>query len=181
MASASDPAEPVERTAIADEMDTVLAAFRHLVASANVTGLSRRSNGTRWTNEQLLYHMLFGYMVVRALLVLVKIFGRLPAGASRAFATGLDRATGPFNVINYWGSVGGAKVFNAKRMANKCDRAIGSLQRHLERETERELRRHALSDRLGPVLQAVHDSRGHLPLPNAALQLPPRTTQPVNE
>lgn len=122
-------------------MDTVRASFRHLIESADATVLSRRGNGTRWTNEQLLYHMLFGYMVVRALLILVKAFGRLPAGASQRFARGLDRATGPFNTINYWGSVAGAKVFNAKRMADKCDRVIGSLKRNLERESERELRR----------------------------------------
>ena len=122
-------------------MDTVRLSFRHLVESANGTELSRRSNGTRWTNEQLLYHMLFGYMVVRALRILVKVLGRLPVGVSRIFARGLDRATGPFNSINYWGSVAGAKVFNANRMANQCDRVIGSLQRHLERETEAELHR----------------------------------------
>jgi hypothetical protein len=139
--SASDAAELVDRTAIIAEMDSVRSSFRQLVESADVTGLARRSNGTRWTNEQLLYHMLFGYMVVRALLILVKAFGRLPAGASRAFAVGLDRASGPFNTVNYWGSVAGAKVFNAKRMANKCDRVIGYLQRHLEREEECELRR----------------------------------------
>ena len=136
-----DAAEPVDRSAIVAEMDTVRSSFRQLVESADVTGLTRRSSGTRWTNEQLLYHMLFGYMVDRALLVLVKAFGRLPGGASRAFASGLDRASGPFNAINYWGSVAGAKVFNAKRMADKCDRVIGSLQRHLERESDRELRR----------------------------------------
>ena len=139
--SASDPADPVDRTAIVAEMDIVRASFRHLIESADMTGLSRPSNGTRWTNEQLLYHMLFGYMVVRALRILVELFGRLPAGASRRFASALDRATGPFNTINYLGSVAGAKVFNAKRMADKCDRVIGSLQRHLERETEPELRR----------------------------------------
>ena len=140
-ASASDPAGRLDRTAIVAEMDTVRSTFRYLVDSADAIGLARRSNGTRWTNEQLLYHMLFGYMVVRALLILIKAFDRLPAGASRRFASGLDRASVPFNFINYWGSVAGAKVFNAKRMANKCDRVVGSLQRHLERETERELQR----------------------------------------
>ena len=140
-ASAPDPAGRVDRAAIVAEMDTVRSMFRHVVESADVTGLARRSNGTRWTNEQLLYHMLFGYMVGRALLIIVKAFGRLPAGASRRFASGLDRASVPFNFINYWGSVGGAKVFSAKRMANMCDRVVGSLQRHLERESERELQR----------------------------------------
>jgi hypothetical protein len=140
-ASAPESVEPLDRTAIVAEMDAVRSSFRHLVESADGIALSRRSNGTRWTNEQLLYHMLFGYMVVRALLILVKAFGRLPAGASRLFAAGLDRAAGPFNTINYLGSVAGAKVFNARRMADKLDRVVGSLQRRLERENERELSR----------------------------------------
>lgn len=48
------------------------------LAAASDTGLRRRSAGTRWTNEELLFHMVFGYMVVRALLPLVRIFGALP-------------------------------------------------------------------------------------------------------
>ena len=46
----------------------------------------RRSAGTRWTNQQLLYHMVFGSMVVRALLPLVRAFGHLPDVASRMLA-----------------------------------------------------------------------------------------------
>jgi hypothetical protein len=34
--------------------------------------------------------MLFGYLIVRALLILVRVFGLLPDGASRAFARLLD-------------------------------------------------------------------------------------------
>ncbi len=140
-APASGPMEPDDRTAIVAELDAVRSSFRHLVESADAAALSRRSNGTRWTNEQLLFHMLFGYMVVRALLILVKAFGRLPSDASRLFATGLDKAFGPFNTINYWGSVAGAKVFGARRMADKCDRVVGALQRQVEREKDRELGR----------------------------------------
>ena len=44
--------------------------------------LRRRGAGARWTNEELLFHMVFGYMVVLALLPLVKTFGRLPAALS---------------------------------------------------------------------------------------------------
>jgi hypothetical protein len=44
-------------------------------ASAN--DLSRRSRGTRWTNRQVLYHMMFRYLVVRSLMPLVHALGRL--------------------------------------------------------------------------------------------------------
>jgi hypothetical protein len=37
--------------------------------------------------------MLFGYMIVRTLLPLVTIFGRLPSGAGRGYARLLNAAT----------------------------------------------------------------------------------------
>ena len=60
-----------------------------------------------WTNEQLLFHMLFGFIVVRVLLLLVKGFGRLPPAFSRAFAAILNAGTRPFHVINYLSALPG--------------------------------------------------------------------------
>ncbi|MGW6196957.1 hypothetical protein ACWF0M_12495 [Kribbella sp. NPDC055110] len=74
--------------------------FHELVELADAASLRRRSNGTRWTNRQLLFHMLLGYLIIRALLRLVRIFGRLPDGASRAYAWILNAGTKPFDAIN---------------------------------------------------------------------------------
>jgi hypothetical protein len=62
------------------------------LAHASDEDLRRRSTGTRWTNEELLFHMVFGYMVVLALLPLVRTFGRLPpsVGKTMAFPTRWD-------------------------------------------------------------------------------------------
>jgi hypothetical protein len=60
--------------------------------------------------------MVFGYMIVRALLILVRIFGRLPAPVSRGFAAVLNFVTAPFHVVNYWGSRFAAVTFNYRRM-----------------------------------------------------------------
>jgi hypothetical protein len=60
-------------------------------------------HGARWTNEQLLFHMVFGYMVVQRLRVLVRLFGRLPEAPSRAFARTLNAGAKPFHRINYYG------------------------------------------------------------------------------
>jgi hypothetical protein len=78
--------------------------FRRLVAAATPADLRRPSAGTRWTYQQLLFHMLFGYLIIRALLVLVRVFGLLPDAASKAFARLLDSARRPFDLINYLGS-----------------------------------------------------------------------------
>jgi hypothetical protein len=79
-------------------------------------------------------------MIVQRLLVLVKVFGRLPDAVSRVFAGILDAATAPFNVINHYGSCAAARVYNHRRMGAKMDRVIDSLQRKLTRERDGALR-----------------------------------------
>jgi hypothetical protein len=135
-----NPTSP-DRHAIADEMDQALQVFHRLLDAAADTGLRRRSNGTRWTNEQLLFHMLFGYLVVRTLLVPARVFGRLPASASRAFARLLDRAHRPFHLINYLGSCAGARIIPYSHMRSRFDRVITALRASLEAERDAALRR----------------------------------------
>lgn len=106
-----------------------------------LAGLGHGPNGTRWTNEQLLFHMLFGYLIVRALLPLVRVFSRLPDNVGRIFAYLLNAASRPFDIVNYLGSCIGAIVFNRRRMGTKLDRVIVSLHRSLDAETEERLRR----------------------------------------
>ena len=109
--------------------------------SATAADLARRSNGTRWTNEELLFHMVFGYMVVRALLPLVHVISRLPRPVGTAFAAVLNAGTRPFDVINYWGSRAAALVYNRQRMARKLDKTITAIARRLERESPAALSR----------------------------------------
>ena len=85
----------MDTTDIRTEMDRVRADFRELVDSATVRELRRPTDGTKWTNEQLLFHMVFGYLLVRNLLFLVRGFSQLPDEASRRFAVTLNAATRP--------------------------------------------------------------------------------------
>ena len=126
---------------ICSELDRVRADFRDLLDTATVAELRQPSDGTKWTNEQLLFHMVFGYLVVRALLPLVHLVSRLPAPVGRGWAALLNSAARPFHVINYWGSVGASHVFDRARMGQLADRTIAALQRHLEREPETALHR----------------------------------------
>lgn len=132
---------PVDRQPVHDELEAARATFRALVEIASEADLARASLGTRWTNRQLLFHMLFGYLVVATLLGLVRTLGRLPDGFSRVWARVLNAATRPFHVINYLGAVGGALVFRGPRLTAKLDRVIASLHRKLEQETDEALRR----------------------------------------
>jgi hypothetical protein len=122
-------------------MERSRSTVHRLLSVASATDLRRASDGTRWTNEQLLYHMVFGYMIVRALLILVRTFGRLPDGFSRAFARTLNAGTRPFHVVNYLGSGGGALIFHGPRLAGQMDRTIAALHRHLDQESDEALAR----------------------------------------
>ena len=106
----SDRPAAVSRAALRTEMEQARHDFRRLIGDATAADLRRPSEGTKWTNQQLLFHMMFGYLIVRALLVLVHVFGLLPDGASKAFARILDGARKPFDLTNYLGSCAGAAV-----------------------------------------------------------------------
>lgn len=131
----------VDRRAIHDELEGARRTFHHLLEGATATDLRRATDGTRWTNEQLLFHMLFGYLVVQALLGLVRVFGRLPDGVGRGFARLLDSAVRPFDAVNYLGACVGARVVGARRMGGVFDWVVSRLHRRLDREAESDLRR----------------------------------------
>jgi hypothetical protein len=124
--------QPVDRRSIHEELERARTDLHHLVASATASDLRRRTDGTRWTNEQMLWHMAFGYLIVSRLLRLVRLFGRLPDPFSRAFAAVLNAGTRPFHHINYLGCVGGALVFHGPRLTRELDRTIDRLHRRLD-------------------------------------------------
>jgi hypothetical protein len=132
---------PATRQMVHDELEQARTVFHALTAEVSAQDLRRRTNGTRWTNRQMLFHMTFGYMIVRRLLPLVRMFGRLPPGVGRAFARTLNAGTRPFHVVNYLGSCGGALVFHGPRLTALFDRTLAALHRRLDRESEAALRR----------------------------------------
>jgi hypothetical protein len=127
--------------AVHDELERVRADFRQLLSQATPASLARRTCGTRWTNEQLLFHMLFGYLIVRALLPMIAVFGRLPGGFSRTYARLLNAATRPFDLINYLGPCAAIHIYGHRRMAAKLDRVLAALHRRLGAATAADLAR----------------------------------------
>lgn len=132
---------PLDRQSLHAELDHAADDFRQLLTGATPQDLRRASDGTRWNNEQLLFHMLFGFLIVRALLPLVGFVSRMPRAAQRGFIKPLNVAQRPFDTVNYWGAVIGAKVFNHKRMGRRLDRVIALLHRHLDADSPAVLRR----------------------------------------
>jgi hypothetical protein len=131
----------MDRASVHQELEEARASFHRLVAGADEDGLRRPSNGTRWTNRQLLFHMLLGYLIIRALRRLLLLFDRLPDGASRGYARLLDRATRPFDTVNYVSSRFAGNTLSTRRMAALFDHVIAKLHRRLDAESEADLAR----------------------------------------
>src|SRR6476660_6925280 len=96
--------DPIDRADIAAELEHARIEFHRLLGVAGPDDWGRPTRGTRWTNEQLLFHMVFGYMIVQRLLILVKVFILLSDDVSRSFSRLLNAASSPFDVFNYYGS-----------------------------------------------------------------------------
>ncbi len=129
------------RALIAEVIRDARDDFHRLVRESSSVELRRRSAGTRWTNEQLLFHMLFGYLLVQNLLWLVRLFAHLPDRWSRVFAAALNAASSPFHLVNYLGSLGGARMLGHSGMLRQMDRLALSLTDTLRRCSEQQLGR----------------------------------------
>lgn len=127
----------MESFEISDEMRRARAEFHRIVATAAPEDLARRSDGTRWTNRQLLFHMVLGYGVVGTLLPVVRTLGRL--GHSRGFAATLHAARRPFHTVNYLGPCVASGLLPLRAVTALLDRTIRSLDRRLAAETEQSL------------------------------------------
>ena len=121
------------------DLERVAADFHDLLDFATDAELRDPTDGTKWTNEQLLFHMLFGFVLVRVLLGVVKGFARLPDAVSRTFAAVLNAGTRPFHVINYLGALPGGRFLSGRAMTRRMDSTIGHLRAGLERESARTL------------------------------------------
>lgn len=132
---------PMDRQAVYADYERARQTFHGLLDNATRAELARPTRGTRWTNEQLLWHMLFGYVVARVLLVLANAFGRAPRSVGKVVAKALNAATAPFDWVNYVGPCGAVKVFGPRRTGAAFDRVIDSLHRRLAAESDADLAR----------------------------------------
>ncbi len=123
----------MDRATVDAELADVAADFSGLVLAATPSSLRADTRGTRWTNRQLLFHMVFGYLLVRTLLPMVRTLGRLDR--SRRFAATLNAAARPFHTINYLGSCVAALVVSPTAASALLNRTIAVLRRHLAAES----------------------------------------------
>ena len=92
------------------DLQWVARDYADLLVSAPTDRLDELTDGTRWTNRQLLWHMAFGQHVARVLMPVVGGFSKLPRSVSRGYANALSAATRPYEWVNYAGSAAGAQL-----------------------------------------------------------------------
>ena len=100
----------------------IAADFRNIVLGASDDELDLPSIGTRWTNRQLLFHMVLGQNITLAGIPLLGLFSHLPPPASRTWSRLLDSCARPYNWVNWAGSAAGGQVLKPAGMLRMMDR-----------------------------------------------------------
>jgi hypothetical protein len=101
--------------------------FHNLSDNLNEEDRKKPSLNPGWTNGEILAHILFGFIILNALLPLVKVFSITPRITGKAFAGFLNLMIGPFNFINAIGARLQGKVFVGSRLEKLYDQVIKSL------------------------------------------------------
>ncbi len=122
----------VMKNAIRSELGNTRTAFHELLDSLSESDLQKKSLNAGWTNGEILAHMLFGFIILNALLPLARLWGCMPKSTSRPFAWLLDRLTGPFNWVNALGARLQAKVFTYERIGKLSDWVYISLLKQVD-------------------------------------------------
>jgi hypothetical protein len=123
------------------ELTAARDTFRRLLASLTDAGLQKQSRNPGWTNGEILAHMAFGFIVVRAFMPISRFHGLLPKGASKPLAWTLNALTGPFNWVNALGARGQGRVFTRERLPRIFDATYFVLLEQLHSVSEIELRK----------------------------------------
>ncbi|MBI5230591.1 MAG: DinB family protein [Coriobacteriales bacterium] len=117
---------------IHEDLERSRARFHALLESLSAEEWDAPSRNPAWTNGQVIYHILFAFMLVPSLFWMIKFWSRLPWGASRAFAAVLDFSTPLFNWVNALGPRGQARVLGRKRAEPIFERVHRSTLRKVD-------------------------------------------------
>ena len=131
----------LDREQVARELADAPVSYRALLTAATPQALRRRTDGTRWTNREMLFHLLLGYLLVRNLMPLVWIMSRLPRPLQHGFAATLNACARPFHVMNYVASVIGGRGVTLRRLDSMFTNVTATLSRRLARTSEVDLQR----------------------------------------
>jgi uncharacterized damage-inducible protein DinB len=120
------------RDVIRAELEATQKVFHELLDSFSEADFHRKSQNPGWTNGEILVHMMFGFIILNALLPLARLWAHLPKWTSKPFAWLLNRFTTPFNWINALGARGQARLFPYRKLRTIYDRANDRLMKLID-------------------------------------------------
>lgn len=124
--------ENTARERVRAELAVAHSRFHEVLDSISEEDWKARSGNPAWTNGQLVYHVLFAFLLVPTLFWMIKFWSRLPRSYSRRFARVLDLTTPLFNRVNALGPRGQAFVFGRKRAGAIFDRIYRSILKEVD-------------------------------------------------
>jgi hypothetical protein len=133
MAASSDP--------VRAGVEWIARDYLAILKAALPEELDLPTDGTAWTNRQLLFHMLLGQRVTRMVIVVMAAFSRLPPGASRAWAAGMSAVTPLYHRLNWLAAVVGGRLFTVARMGRQMEAVTGKILHFYDHASPLELRR----------------------------------------
>jgi len=126
------PGFEVQRAYLRSELEDVRSEFHAMVASISEDQWTQPSQNRGWTNGQVVFHILLGFILVLPLIRLLVFFDLLPELCSRIFAGVLNLSTPVFNRINAIGPRAGARLLGRAGIITKFDQVHGAILARLD-------------------------------------------------
>ena len=120
------------------ELEAAHQEFHEMVDAVSEEGWTEPSNNHGWTNGQVLFHVLLGFILVLPLAGLLIFFGHLPRGWSRLFSNLLDLSTPLFHRVNAIGPRAAARVLGRAGVVHRFDRVHRAILARLARVRPRQ-------------------------------------------
>lgn len=133
MGAVAAPDFEAQRTRLRSDLEAARGEFHAMVASISEREWTGPSQNPGWTNGQIVFHILLGFILVVPLAWLLVFFGRLPALCSRIFAGALNLSTPLFNRINAMGPRAGARLLGRAGIITEFDQVHGAILGRLDR------------------------------------------------
>jgi hypothetical protein len=152
------------------ELESAREEFHRALTALSRDGWRARSRNAGWTNGELCFHILLGFILITPLYWIMRAMHHLPAWCDTGFARLLNASTPLFNRVNALGPRVGARVLSPRGVRRQFDRAVSRILRRLDRltPTDQELGMHyptRWDPRFTPVMtveQLLRYPVGHL-------------------
>jgi hypothetical protein len=122
-----------QRARLRADLDAAHQEFHAMAGILSARAWAEPSRNPAWTNGQLLFHVLLGFILVPPLARLLVLFGHLPPVCARTFAGILNLSTPVFNRMNAIGPRAGARILGKAGVLRQFDRVHPRILARLDR------------------------------------------------